>query len=393
MNELDYQLSVIKSKTEEIVPESELKAKVERSINTNTPLKIKFGIDPTGSDMHIGHAVPLRKLKQLQELGHSIEFLIGSFTAKIGDPTGKNESRKMLSDEQIEKNFKTYLDQASEIIDIEKINVHFNGDWLSKLHFEDIVNIMSKFSLSLMISREDFANRLKNNTPISLVELAYPLMQAYDSVYLNADIEIGGTEQKFNLLRGRDLQKAFGQEPQVCVMLPILEGLKGRDKMSKSLNNYISIKDSSNDMFGKIMSITDDILMQYYNLVTELPDEDIEEISKAMSLGMLKPYEAKKMLAYETVKLYYDEIKAGEAHKYFESLFSKKETPENIEKVSITDITLSDFISNHIGVSKTQARRLINDGAVKHKDKAVLEDKKIEKGIWKIGKKTILEIV
>lgn len=393
--EIDRQLKIIKSRSEEIVPEEELKKKLKKSIEEGKPLKIKFGIDPTGSEMHIGHAVPLRKLKQFQELGHSIDLLIGSFTAKIGDPTGKSETRKVLSDEDIKKNCETYLDQASLILDIDKVNLHYNGDWLSKLNFEDLLRIMSHFSLSLMISREDFAKRLKQNLPISLVELTYPLMQAYDSVYLKSDIEIGGTDQKFNLLRGRDLQRSFGQIPQVCLTLPILEGTNGKDKMSKSLNNYISIKEDYKNMFGKIMSIPDEYIYRYYELVTEFNEKELKDIKDKLNKGDIKPYDAKKMLGEEIVSLYHNKDRAIEAKEHFNTLFSKKEVPSEIEEISLSkDTKIIDFISNYSGISKSDARRLISSNAVKY-DGIVVDNvnTNVKNGILKFGKRKIVKII
>lgn len=392
--EIEKQLKVIKSRSEEIIPEEELRNKLRKSIEEGKPLKVKFGIDPTGSEMHVGHAVPLRKLKQFQQLGHSIDLLIGSFTAKIGDPTGKSETRKVLSDEDIQKNCETYLDQASLILDIDKINLHYNGDWLSKLHFEDLLKIMSHFSLSLMISREDFANRLKQHLPISLVELTYPLMQAYDSVHLKSDIEIGGTDQKFNLLRGRDLQRSFGQTPQICLTLPILEGTNGKDKMSKSLNNYISIREDHKNMFGKVMSIPDEYIYRYYELVTEFNEKELENIKSKINNGNIKPYEAKKMLGEEIVTLYHNKDKAIEAKEHFNTLFSKKEIPDEIEEIDVKkDTKVIDFISSYSRISKSDARRLINSNAVKH-DGVVVDkiDTSVKDGILKFGKRKIVKI-
>lgn len=391
MSELEKQLKVIRSRAEEIIPESELKQKIEKSIKSGKPLKVKLGIDPTGSELHVGHAVPLRKLKQFQELGHSIEFIIGSFTAKIGDPTGKSETRKVLTDEQIQENCKTYLDQASSIIDISKINIHYNGDWLSKLNFEDLLKIMSNFSLALMVSREDFAKRLKNNIPISLVELSYPMMQAYDSVYLNADIELGGTDQKFNLLRGRDLQRAFGQDPQVCLTLPILEGTTGKDKMSKSLNNYISINEDPNNMFGKVMSIKDELINTYYKLVTELNDDMLEDIEAKLKEGILKPYDAKKQLAEEIVKLYHNNEQAQKAKEHFNTLFSKKEVPQDIKEINLKGRDLITLVSEETNVSKSQARRLLSSNSVKINNEIANENSNPE-GVIKIGKKIIFKL-
>ena len=266
--EVERQFDILKRGCDEIINEGEFKKKLEKSISTNIPLRIKLGIDPSGTDLHLGHAVPLRKLKQFQDLGHQVFFLIGTFTGRIGDPTGKSETRKMLSAEQVQENIKTYLDQVSLILDLDKIKVVYNGDWLEKLNLEDVLRLLSQFTVSQMISREDFAKRLSENKPVSLIEFMYPILQGYDSVELRADVELGATEQKFNLLRGRDLQKNAGQEQQVCMIMPILEGLDGVEKMSKSLNNYIGVKDTPNDMFGKIMSVSDELMYRYYEVIT-----------------------------------------------------------------------------------------------------------------------------
>ena len=292
--EVERQFNILKRGCEEIINDYEFKKKLEKSITENKPLKIKLGIDPTGTDLHIGHAVPLRKLRQFQELGHTVQFLIGTFTARIGDPTGKSETRKMLSSEDIQKNIATYLEQVKLILDLEKTEVLYNGDWLEKLSLEEVLGLLSQFTVAQMISREDFAKRLSENKPVSLVEFMYPILQGYDSVAIECDVELGATEQKFNLLRGRDLQKNAGQEQQVCMLMPILEGLDGVEKMSKSLNNYIGITESPNDMFGKIMSISDDLMFRYYEIITEIPLEKIAEMKKQAEEGILHPMEAKK---------------------------------------------------------------------------------------------------
>ena len=390
--ELDRQMKIIRSGTEEIVPEAELIKKLERSLREGRPLKVKLGIDPTGTELHVGHAVPLRKLNQFQKLGHSVELIIGNFTAKIGDPTDRSETRKMLSDSDIETNFNSYIEQAGRILDVDNINIHYNADWLAPLTFEDLVNIMAKFTVSVMISREDFANRLKNNTPISLVELSYPLMQSYDSVYLKADVELGGSDQKFNILRGRDLQRAFGQEPQIGIIFPIIEGTCGKRKMSKSYNNYIAVNEKPNDMFGKVMSITDGLIELYYRLVTELDPDLVDEISKKLKDGSLSPYEAKKNLAAEIVSLYYNDQTAQEAKEYFNTLFSKRAIPENIDKVVFKG-SLVALVVEQNSVSKSEARRLITAGAVKLNDEPIKDiDAAAPEGVVKIGKKKIIEV-
>ncbi|MDU4652247.1 tyrosine--tRNA ligase [Sneathia sanguinegens] len=394
-NEVERQFNILKRGCEELINEEEFKKKLERSIRTGKGLKVKFGIDPTGSDLHLGHAVPIRKLKQFQDLGHEPIFLIGTFTARIGDPTGKSETRKMLSMEQIEKNIKTYMDQISLILDINKMTVKYNHEWLETLDLTTILNLLSKFTVSQMISREDFAKRLKENKPVSLIEFMYPILQSYDSVHLEADVELGATEQKFNILRGRDLLKDFNKEPQVCMLMPILVGLDGVEKMSKSLNNYIGITDTPNDMFGKIMSISDELMYVYYEQLTEIPMQEIERIKKEVH-----PMEAKKRLGEELVKIYYSEEAAKSAREYFENLFSKKnlnvELPEII--ISEQEVDIIDLLVNKLSFCKStsEARRLIEQGAVKINDVAIVDIKAnikiIQDMVVKAGKKKIIRI-
>ncbi|MBS9784571.1 MAG: tyrosine--tRNA ligase [Oceanivirga sp.] len=394
--EVTRQYEILKRGCEEIINEEEFKKKLRKSIETNTPLKVKFGIDPTGSDLHIGHAVPLRKLKQFQDLGHEPIFLIGTFTARIGDPTGKSETRKMLSMDIIEQNIKTYLEQLKLILDVDKLTVRYNHEWLESLNLTDVLNLLSKFTVSQMVSREDFAKRLAANKPVSLIEFMYPILQGYDSVALDADIELGATEQKFNILRGRDLLKDFDKEQQICMLMPILVGLDGTEKMSKSLGNYIGVKDSPNDMFGKIMSISDELMYIYYEQITEVPMEEIEKIKKEMH-----PMEAKKRLAMELVKSYYGEKESLEAREFFENIFSKKNTdielPEvkfDFEKVEIIDLLVNklDFFK-----STSEARRLITQGGFKVNDESIKDIKhilKVEDGmVIKAGKKKIVRLV
>ncbi|WP_314010195.1 tyrosine--tRNA ligase [Pseudostreptobacillus hongkongensis] len=392
--EVERQFEILSRGCDEILNVSEFKSKLENSIRNNKPLKVKLGIDPTGSELHLGHAVPLRKLKQFQELGHEVNFLIGTFTARIGDPTGRSETRKVLSFDQIKENIKTYLEQVSIILDLDKIKVVYNHEWLETLKLDEVLKLLSMFTVSQMIQREDFSKRLSNNQPVSLIEFMYPILQAYDSVELHADVELGATEQKFNLLRGRDLQKNFGQEQQICMIMPILVGLDGVEKMSKSLGNYISVQDSPTDMFGKIMSISDDLMKNYYEMITEIPMNEVEEILKG------HPMEAKKNLAGELVKIYYGEEKAREARSWFEDVFSNKnlnvELPEyNTDKDELPILELLQelkFIS-----SNSEGRRLIDQRAVKINDRPVEninEIIKLENGIIvRCGKKKIVRVV
>lgn len=391
--EVERQYKILSRGCDEIINEKEFKNKLEKSIKENKPLKIKLGIDPTGSELHIGHAVPLRKLKQFQELGHEVNFLIGTFTARIGDPTGKSETRKMLSFETIQENIKTYLEQVAIILDLDKLKVVYNHEWLETLSLTEVLKLLSMFTVSQMIQREDFAKRLANNQPVSLIEFMYPILQGYDSVELKADVELGATEQKFNLLRGRDLQKNFNQEQQVCMIMPILVGLDGVEKMSKSLGNYISIKDTPNDMFGKIMSISDDLMQNYYEMITDIDLDEVKEILKG------HPMEAKKRLGMELVEIYYGKEASIEARSWFENVFSNKnlnvELPEF--NVGVENINILELLTK-VGFIKTnsEGRRLIEQNAVKINDEAI-NDIKVDveikdEMILRCGKKKIVKL-
>lgn len=399
--EVKRQIEILKRGVEEIISEEELEKKIKKSLETGEPLKVKLGIDPTGSDLHIGHAVPLRKLKQFQDLGHKVIFLIGTFTARIGDPTGKSETRKMLSAEEIQENIKTYLDQLKLILDMEKTEIVYNGDWLEKLSLEDVLKLLSQFTVAQMVSREDFAKRLKDNKPVSLVEFMYPILQGYDSVAIKADVELGATEQKFNILRGRDLQKNAGQEQQICMMMPILVGLDGVEKMSKSLNNYIGITEIPNDMFGKAMSISDELMWTYYEMATDVPMEEVIDMKKGVENGTFHPMEAKKKLGCEIVKSYHGDEEGKKAREWFENVFSKKDLSVDLPEVKI-DVDEADAIEllvNQLGFfkSNSEARRLIQQGGFKINDEAVTDVAatiSIEDGmIVRAGKKKIIKIV
>ena len=398
--EVERQFNILSRGCEELINEVEIKKKLEKSITTGKPLRVKLGIDPSGTELHLGHAVPLRKLKQFQDLGHEVFFLIGTFTGRIGDPTGKSETRKMLSEEQVMENIKTYLDQVKLILDLDKINVVYNADWLEKLNLADVLKLLSMFTVSQMISREDFAKRLSENKPVSLIEFMYPILQGYDSVELKADIELGATEQKFNLLRGRDLQKNFGQEQQICMIMPILVGLDGVEKMSKSLGNYIGVKDTANDMFGKIMSISDELMENYYTMITEIPSEEITKIKENIANGMLHPMEAKKQLGAEVVKIYHGEQAAVEARDWFENVFSKRNLDVELPEVEVAynEIGVIDLLVKATELVKTtsEARRLIEQGGFKINDEAIKDVKatvNVESGmIVRAGKKKIVKI-
>ena len=399
-NEVERQFNILKRGCEEIINEAELKQRLEKSLKENKPLKIKLGIDPTGTDLHIGHAVPLRKLKQFQELGHTVQFLIGTFTARIGDPTGKSETRKMLTPEDIQRNIATYLEQVFLILDSEKTEILYNADWLEKLSLQDFLGLLSQFTVAQMISREDFAKRLAENKPVSLVEFMYPILQGYDSVAMKCDIELGATEQKFNILKGRDLQKNFGMDPQICMLLPILEGLDGVEKMSKSLNNYISITDTPNDMFGKIMSISDDLMFRYYEIITDIPLEEIAQIKADMESGTLHPMEVKKRLGSEVVAIYHNKEEGLKAREWFENVFSKKNLDVELPEVELeyAETGVIDILVKHLNLlsSTSEARRLIQQGGLKINDEPVKDINHMvtpEAGmIIRAGKKKIVKV-
>ena len=399
-NEVERQFNILKRGCEEIINEAELKQRLEKSLKENKPLKIKLGIDPTGTDLHIGHAVPLRKLKQFQELGHTVQFLIGTFTARIGDPTGKSETRKMLTPEDIQRNITTYLEQVFLILDAEKTEVMYNADWLEKLPLQDFLGLLSQFTVAQMISREDFSKRLAENKPVSLVEFMYPILQGYDSVAMKCDIELGATEQKFNILKGRDLQKNFGMDPQICMLLPILEGLDGVEKMSKSLNNYISITDTPNDMFGKIMSISDDLMFRYYEIITDIPLEEIAQLKADMENGTLHPMEIKKRLGSEVVAIYHNKEEGLKAREWFENVFSKKNLDVELPEVELeyTETGVIDILVKHLNLlsSTSEARRLIQQGGLKINDEPVKDINHVvtpEAGmIIRAGKKKIVKV-
>lgn len=398
--EVERQFEILKLGVDEIISEDELKKKLKKSIETNVPLKVKLGIDPTGSELHIGHAVPLRKLKQFQELGHEIYLVIGTFTGKIGDPTGKSDTRKMLTNEDIANNIKTYLNQLSVILDINKINVVYNGDWLEKLSLSEFLYILSTITVSQMISREDFSKRLAQNKPVSLVEFMYPVLQAYDSVNLKADVELGATEQRFNLLKGRDLQKSYNQEQQICLMMPILVGLDGVDKMSKSLNNYIGVSDTPTDMFGKIMSISDELMVTYYDYLTDFSVEEIKKMKNDILEDKIHKMEAKKTLGEALVRVYYGADEAKKARDWFENVFVNRNMNVSLDtlKIEEEEITIIELVSKYTNVykSKSEIRRVIEQGGVKINNVSITNVNEVVKinneDILKVGKKSVYKL-
>lgn len=369
---IDEQFNAIKRGTLEIVPEEALKAKLKQSQETKKPLRIKLGLDPTAPYIHIGHAVVLRKMRLFQDLGHEVYIIIGDFTASIGDPSGKSATRPQLSEEAIKENAKTYYDQYCMILDKNKTKVVFNSEWLGKLNFSDVIKITSKTTVARILERDDFSKRLSEQRPISLHELLYPVCQAYDSVELKSDIEVGGTDQKFNIMMGRDLQGQYGLNEQVGLFMPILPGLDGVQKMSKSLNNYVGITESPKDMFGKLMSIPDEIMPTYFELCTDVPLDEIEQIKSGLSNGSIHPMKAKKRLAREIVRIYHSTDAANEAQKEFERVFSQKEMPQDMPELCIDSSELTDakiwivklLVKAEMAPSNSEARRLIQQGGI-----------------------------
>lgn len=365
----EQQLKEIKKGTVDLIDENVLLARLTKSFKEKKPLTVKFGVDPTAPDIHLGHTVPLNKLKLFQDFGHKIIFLIGDFTARIGDPSGRSATRPPLSREDVEANAKTYVNQVGAILDKSKIEIRFNSEWLDKMSASDIVKLTAQYTVARILERDDFSKRFQSNKPISIHEFLYPLMQGYDSVALKADIELGGTDQKFNLLVGRELQKSYGGEPQVVITCPLLVGLDGVQKMSKSLNNYIGIEDAPNDIFGKVMSISDDLMMSYYELLSYVPSDEYQSLKKNIANGSLNPKDAKVKLALELVERFYDKAAASEAQQAFESLFKRNEIPEDIEVFSLKgdekEIWLPKLLALSGVVSSTsEGRRMIKSNAV-----------------------------
>lgn len=395
---VEEQLKLIRRGTEEIIVEEELIKKLEESYKNNTPLRVKAGFDPTAPDLHLGHTVLMQKLKHFQDLGHHVIFLIGDFTGMIGDPTGKSETRKALTREQVLANAETYKTQVFKILDPGKTEIAFNSTWMAPMSANDMIKIASSYTVARMLERDDFSKRYSAGKPISIHEFIYPLVQGYDSVALKADVELGGTDQKFNLLVGRDLQRQNGLAPQVAITMPILEGLDGVQKMSKSLNNYIGITEVPFDMFGKIMSISDDLMFRYYLLLSNLSELEINKMKTDINNGTIHPMEAKKQLASEIVDRYHGVGVGLDARKEFENVFSKKDIPEDmVEYKCSTNITLLTIMKDlNFSSSNGDAKRLLNQGAVSiDGDKIKSIDYSFELGecILKVGKRKFAKIV
>lgn len=389
-------LEVIKRGTVEILTEDELK----KYLKKKKPLRVKFGADPTVPDIHLGHTVVLQKLREFQDLGHKIIFVIGDFTARIGDPSGRIETRKPLSRKEVFKNARTYQDQVFKILDRKKTKVVFNSTWLDKLTSQDIFNLASKHTVARMLERDDFSLRYKKEHPISIHEFLYPLIQGYDSVALKADVEIGGTDQKFNMLVGRTLQQSYGQKPQVVITMPLLEGTDGIRKMSKTYNNYIGISEPPKEIFGKLMSISDKLMLRYWELLTNISPTELSKIKKDLKKGRLHPKEAKKNLALRIVEMYHSKKAAKESAREFEEIFRKKKLPRKIPQIRISKKKIwvvKLLTTSKMAESSSEARRLIQQGAVVLDGEKITDPEKeltIRGGaILKVGKRRFAKIV
>ncbi|HXW55057.1 MAG TPA: tyrosine--tRNA ligase [Candidatus Cybelea sp.] len=396
------QLAYLQKGVAELIPERELEQKLENSVETGKPLRVYLGVDPTAPDIHLGHTVVLRKLKHFQDLGHKAIFLIGDFSALIGDPTGQSETRPPLSREQVDANAKTYLEQVYKILDPHKTEVRYNSEWLGKMSSYDVVRLCGRYRLARMLEREDFRARLEGNQPISVHELLYPLLTAYDAVELKSDVELGATEQKFNILVHREIQREYGLSPQVVLTMPILVGLDGERKMSKSLGNYVGITEAPREMFGKIMSISDDLMWSYYELLTDFPPPVVVRLREEVRTGSLHPMDAKMQLAHTIVAGFHGEQAAAQAREEFERVFRDRRAPADMPEARLKSgerSLLSLLVEAALVSSRSEAERLIKQGAVE-------VDGQVEKNVkrvvglarggalsLRVGKKRFLRVV
>ncbi|WP_024620051.1 tyrosine--tRNA ligase [Metaclostridioides mangenotii] len=399
MNNLDDKMKIIMKGVDDLIDEKDLKEKLIKSEKEGKPLVVKLGLDPSAPDIHLGHTVVLRKMRQLQDLGHQIVIIIGDFTGKIGDPTGKSKARKALTTEQVLANAKTYEEQIFKVLDKERTIVRFNSEWLAKLNFEDVINLAATITVARMLEREDFKKRYEGQMPISVHEFFYPLMQAYDSIAIKADIELGGTDQRFNLLMGRSLQKEFDMESQIVIMMPLLEGLDGVEKMSKSLGNYIGIDEEAGLMYQKSMEIPDELIIKYYNLVTDVHPDEVEKIKSHLDNDEVNPRDIKMRLAKEIVTLYHGEEAANQAEDRFKSVFQKGQIPSDILTVEVAKEGLdiaAVVVENGLVQSKSEVRRLVNQGGVKINGEKATDLNNIPDEaelVIQIGKKKFIKLV
>ena len=393
------QMKLIKKGSEEIIPENELVEKLEKSYISGIPLTIKLGCDPSRPDLHIGHGVVLRKLRHFQDLGHQAVLVIGDFTAMIGDPSGRNKTRPQLTLKDAQENAKSYVEQSSSILDMKSLKVEYNSTWLNKMNFSDVINLSSSYTVARMLERDDFTKRFKQEVPISIHEFLYPLAQGQDSVELKADVELGGTDQKFNLLVGRDLQKSNGQSPQCIITTPLLEGTDGVEKMSKSYGNHIGLHDRAEEMYGKTLSISDGMILKWLLLAADAKTEVVKIAEKNLKDPNVNPMEIKRDLARRVVSLFYDDNAAEKAENYFNTIVVGKGVPDDIPEYSIKseDLVINVIFNAGILKSKGEARRMVKQGAVKINGKSITDIntviKPLKKQILKVGKRRFLKVI
>jgi len=402
---LEEELALIRRGTEEIFPEEELVEKLLVARREKRPLRVKLGVDPTASELHLGHLIPVLKLQQFQQLGHQAVLIIGDYTATLGDPTGRNKARPPLSHEEVLENAKGYTQQLFRFLDPQRTEVVYNGSWFSKMRFHDVIKLLSHMTVARMLEREDFQMRYRGGFPIGLHEMVYPLMQGYDSVQVRADIELGGIDQKFNILVGRDLQKEVGQPPQVGVCSPILLGLDGKEKMSKSLGNYIALNDPAEEMYGKTMSIPDELMLQYYELITTVSLQELAELRRGLADGTLHPRDAKRRLAREIVRRFYGDEAALAAEDHFDRVHKEREIPEDIPEVVLKPGDLKDgriwiahlLVRAGLASSNSEARRLVGQGGVRLNGEVVGDpelDWQVHSGaVVQVGKRRFARVV
>ncbi|GAK54611.1 tyrosyl-tRNA synthetase [Candidatus Moduliflexus flocculans] len=399
---VNEQMDVIKRGVVDLLPEDELVKKIERSIKENKPLIAKLGCDPSRPDLHLGHTVVLRKLRQFQELGHQVILIVGDFTGMIGDPSGKNETRPALSLEETRRNGQSYYEQASKVLDPTKAKICYNSEWLGKMSFEDVIKLASKYTVARMLERDEFEKRYKGGEPISIHEFLYPLAQAMDSVAIKSDVELGGTDQRFNLLVGRDVQREYGQEPQIILTMPILPGTDGKQKMSKSLDNYIGVSESPSQMYGKTLSIPDNVMYDYFELATTVSKQELAEIKATLADPTKNPRDLKRRLAREFVTLYHSAEDALKAEQEFDRVFVQKDVPDDLQDFTPDTDAAACWIvklitESGLAPSNGEARRLIKDGAVSvDGEKVTNPDAEIALNapkVLKVGKRRFIRIV
>ena len=395
---IDKQWELISRGAEEIIPEKELKQKLEESINKDTPLIVKLGCDPSRPDLHLGHGVVLRKLRHFQDLGHQAILVIGDFTAMIGDPSQRNKTRPQLTLEETKANAESYIEQAGHVLNIDSLKIVYNSTWLDAMHFSDVIRLSSHYTVARMLERDDFTKRYKAEIPISIHEFMYPLAQAMDSVELKADVELGGTDQKFNLLVGRDLQREYKQDPQVIITLPLLEGTDGIEKMSKSYGNDIGLTDTPEDMYGKSMSISDEMIEKYFILAADADTKTVSRVKKQLSDSSQNPRDIKRELARAIVQLYHGQNAAKEAEQYFDRVIVNKDAPDEMDQVELSiDTQLIEVVTNEgLTSSKGEARRLIKQGAIRIDDEKITDESHIllkgKEVVIKVGKRRFIKI-